>query len=469
MKVSAGIWFARLFAAALNISPGMLCTAVAAETLPLQRPILLSQRWEENWSVLANPTLPRQPMDTLKYIPLGNDQEAYLSFGANARERIEDINTPGFGTAQQKADTYLLDRIEIGSDLHIGNWQVFVQLEDDRAPWKTTIGAPDADRLDLEQGFVAYSGAFGDGVIKLRAGRQEFGFDLQRFVSARDGPNVRQAYDALWSDYEIGNWRVISFASHPVQYRDEEAFDDYSAGSLVLDGFRVEKRNLGPGSLAVYYLRYQRENGRFAQASGAETRNNVDLHYSGAEGQADFDIEVMGQQGSIGGRALLAWAFGERSGYTFKNIPWSPHLSLQLDAASGNSNRSGTFGTFNPLFPNGSYFTLASLTGDANLVHLKPILSVTPTKLLSLQAAIGLQWRETTHDAIYTFPAIPIANTAGRGALWSAAYLQFDVTRKINANATVSAEFVHYQIGATIRDAGGHNSDYGNLQLSLAW
>jgi hypothetical protein len=323
--------------------------------------------------------------------------------------------------------------------------------------------------LDLEQAFIAHVGGLGDGVLKLRVGRQEFGFDQQRFVSMRDGPNVRQAYDALWADYEIGDWRIISFASHPTQYRNDAAFDDYSGHNLVLDGFRVEHRDLGPGNLAVYFLRYQRDEAHFTGAAGDERRNAMDVHYAGVSGRVDFDLEAMGQQGEIGTRGLLAWAVGGRGGYTFADTVWSPHLSLQFDAASGNTAKNGTFGTFNPLFPNGSYFTLASLTGYANLIHLKPIISVAPDRTLTLQAAVGLQWRETTRDSIYTFPVQPVPNTAGRGGLWSAAYFQFDVVKKINAHLNLSAEFVHYEIGSSLRTAGGHDADYGNVQVSFAW
>jgi len=44
-------------------------------------------------------------------------------------------------------------------------------------------------------------------------------FDLQRFVSVRDGPNVRQATTPAWLDWEQREWRFIGFWSMPVQYR----------------------------------------------------------------------------------------------------------------------------------------------------------------------------------------------------------------------------------------------------------
>jgi Alginate export len=433
-----------------------------------QRPVIQDQRWEENWSVLADPALQTEPLDALKYIPLSQDGQVWLSFGANARLRMESFSNPNYGVNGQKSNTYLLSRTEVHADLRIHGWQVFLQLQDDRAPGKLQITPADADPLDLEQAFVAHVGEVGDGTLKVRVGRQEMAWDQQRFVSNRDGANVRQAYDAVWADYEIGKWRFISFVSEPVQYRDTGVFDDYSDSSLQLDGFRVERRDVGPGNLAVYYLRYKRDNANFLGASGTERRNAFDMHYAGEYGPVVFDIEGMVQQGSIGNRPVLAWAFGEQSGYRF-HAPWSPQLVLQIDAASGNSSDHGTFGTFNPLFLNASYFSLSNLTTYANLIHVKPILSLVPAKGWLLQAAVGFQWRETTHDAVYTVPVQPVANTAGHGNLWTGAYLQLDVSKQINANLSVSAQFVQFQAGETIRAAGGHNVSYGEVQVSLAW
>jgi hypothetical protein len=60
-------------------------------------------------------------------------------------------------------------------------------------------------------------------------------------------------------------------------------------------------------------------------------------------------------------------------------------------------------------------------------------------------------------------------DTAGQGRLWSAAYFQLEVAKKTNANMTVSAEFTYYHAGAAFQDAGGHNAEYGNVQVTFAW
>jgi Alginate export len=156
------------------------------------RPAISFNRWSEDWSVLADPDVPREPLDELKYIPLSNDEaRTYLSFGVNIRERFE-VNDANFGTGGNQRDSYLLSRTEAHADLRIaGRVQIFLQLQSDTAPGKERLSPVDQDRLGIEQAFVAVSEPLGNGAVAIRIGRRENGFDLQRFLSVRDGPNVR--------------------------------------------------------------------------------------------------------------------------------------------------------------------------------------------------------------------------------------------------------------------------------------
>ncbi|ONP11843.1 hypothetical protein A8D81_25625, partial [Burkholderia cenocepacia] len=132
---------------------------------------------------------PRAPLDGLKAIALGNDPSSYLSLGVNLRERLETNDAPLFGIGAAQSDTYLIQRVEVHADAHLGrHWQFFVQLQDARAFGKNTIAPVDRNPLDLEQAFATYTGALGGGTLKFRVGRQEMAFDLQRFIAARDGP-----------------------------------------------------------------------------------------------------------------------------------------------------------------------------------------------------------------------------------------------------------------------------------------
>src|SRR5258707_2741760 len=175
-------------------------------------------------------------------------------------------------------------------------------------------------------------------------------FDLQRFVSVRDGPNVRQAYDAAWLDWEQREWRFIGFWSMPVQYRHEHFFDDFSSEHFQYGGVRVERKDVGPGDLAAYYSRFILDKTRFLDARGDERRNNFDIRYAGARSGFDWDLEAMAQFGDFGGKRIRDWARGSRIRYTFDEAGWGPRPWIEIDGASGAGTAwASTRGRSNPL------------------------------------------------------------------------------------------------------------------------
>lgn len=455
-----------LVAAALLFASGTM----AAETV--KRPIIQSNRWEEDWSAIADTALRTQPLDALKYVPLSaSDAETYISFGATLRERFESNHAPDFGVGGVSGNSYLIQRAQFHVDLHLGqDWQIFTQFEDDRAFGKSDISPADADRLDLRLGFIGYSHQFDAGTFKARIGRQDFAFDLQRFVSSRDGPNVRQSFDAVWADWESGPWRVLGFVSQPVEYRDGRDFDDKSNGDFRFNMLRVERQVLGTNELSAYWAMFDRDTARYLDGSGKEDRHVFDLRFAGKASSFDWDIEGMGQLGTVGDKAVRAWAVGARTGYTFENATWTPRIGLQVDIGSGDRNPGNkAVETFNPLFPNGYYFSLGGYTSYANLVHIKPSVTIKPTENLTLTSAVGLQWRQTTSDAIYVQPNLAVASTAGRGGSWTGAYAQFRADYAFTPNLTGAIEAVHFEAGRAIQNAGGHDSNYLGAELKFTW
>jgi hypothetical protein len=437
-----------------------------------QRPPIAFNRWQEDWSVLADPRVPRQPFDEFKYIPLSDiDPYTYLSLGANTRERFEANNAAGFGTGSNRNQDYVISRTEFHADLRVANQvQAFVQFQADYAPWKTMLTPVDRDRLDLEQAFVALTEPFGGGTLKLRAGRQQFGFDLQRFVAVRDGPNVRQSYDAAWADYENGPWRFITFYSHPVQVQDVTVFDDYSNNKLTFGGVRLERKLTETTNITGYYANFTQADVHFPNASGNEGRDIFDIHLAGKAQHFDWDIEAMNQTGRIGADPIEAWAFGSLAGYTFTDVKWSPRIGIQIDAASGDGNAPGRpFGTFNPLFPNGYYVTLAGYSGYVNFIHVKPSLTLQLTSSLKVMLAGAAQWRQNTADAVYAQPDVPIPNTAGRPGAYTGSYAQFRLDWALDRATSFAIEAVHFVIGDALRNAGAHDSNYLGVEIKRGW
>jgi hypothetical protein len=444
----------------------------AADDTPT-RPSIQFNRWQEDWSVLADPRVPREPLDSLKYIPLSaDDPEAYLSLGANLRERFEANNAVGFGTGANRNADYDISRFEVFANLRLGpQFQFFTELQSDYAIGKQVLTPVDQDRpVDLEQAFIVLIEPLDGGLLKFRLGRQQFAVDLQRFISFRDGPNVRLSFDAAWVEYERGLWSYITFYSRPVQDRDLRPFDDYSSNQFTFDGFRVERKVLGSAAVSAYYARYMQDGARYLTASGNERRDILESHFTGTVRSFDWDIEAMKQTGQIGSEDIDAWGFGSVAGYTVRNALWTPRLGFQLDAASGDKNPNDhQLNTFNPLFPNGYYVTLAGYTGYVNFIHFKPSVTVHPTHSLQLIAAIGMQWRETTADAVYLQPNIPVAGTAGRPGRYTGTYGQFRADWALTGHISLALEAVHFTIAESIRDAGGHDSDYVGAECKFGW
>ena len=149
--------------------------ASTAETNAIPaRPVPLFNRWQEDWSVLADDRVPREPLDDLKYISLSsNDPKMYLSLGANDRERFEFNDAVAFGTGANQSDSYVISRTEIHADLHLGpQVQIFTQVQSDYAIDKAVLTPVDQDRLDLEQAFILITEPFEEGQIAVRLGRQ---------------------------------------------------------------------------------------------------------------------------------------------------------------------------------------------------------------------------------------------------------------------------------------------------------
>jgi Alginate export len=444
-----------------------------AQTVVGPRPEIKLARADEDWSPLADPALRTEPLDQLKYLPLGDDPDTYLSFGTNLRERFVHSDARLFGATGIERDDFLLNRAYLHADLHIaGGFQTFVQVEHTTATGLKIVGPADVNRLDLRQGFVGYRGKTGLWSYGIRVGRQEVAFDLERLVSLREGPNVRQAFDAVLATANNGKWDVRVLASHPVQYRPG-TFDDTSNPGLGFYAVRLEHQ-LAPGrNVSAYVGHLVRRNARLGDAAGTDKRTVFDVRYFQPAGPVQIDVEAMLQVGRLGQERIAAWAIGARARYLIVPTGLRPKLGLQVDLASGDQRPGdGRDNSFYPLFPNGLYFTQAGYTGYANLIHIKPTVAIEPMKHVTALLGAGFQWRQTIADAVYVQPSIAVPKTAGRPGRpgrYTGRYGQAQLGWQVNTNTKLGAEFVYFAVGDALRQSGARDGKYLGIDFAFAW
>jgi hypothetical protein len=118
-----------------------------------------------------------------------------------------------------------------------------------------------------------------------------------------------------------------------------------------------------------------------------------------------WDFEGMVQVGDRGKDDLFAYAYDAGIGYRFADVPWTPHLWLYFDYASGDAgaDKDGNYNTFNQLFPFGHYYLgYLDLVGRQNIQDLNLELNYYPTKWITGQVQYHRFWLAQPEDALYS-------------------------------------------------------------------
>jgi hypothetical protein len=431
-----------------------LAAAQPAISSPPAPPAFRPDRAAEDYSYLRDPDRRGHWQDAYKFIPLGRDGNTFFSLGGELRERIEILDAPRFGLGGTEGDTYLLQRILTHADLRLGtSIRVFAQFGAHEAFGKAILNPPDQNSLDIHQLFVDVMPVQG---LRLRVGRQEMMFNpAQRFVSFRDGTNVRQNFEGARVSWERGPARVEGFLTRPVTLRPG-MFDNAGNREQSFAGIYTSHR-IGPrrsASLDGYWFLLDRENLN-------ERRHSLGLRFAGTTEAWDGDVEGVYQFGSSGSRDISAWAASADLGHSFATLPWKPRLGLRFDAGSGDGNPlDATDSTFHPLFPSGPYFNEANAASWTNLIGVRPSLRIQPDPRLTLLAAVQFKWRQNRDDAVYLGPSAALAGTRLNQETEIGQVYTLDAQYQISRNFGLRGYYLHHTAGAAIATAGGQPIDF---------
>ncbi len=203
----------RAIALALTLLPCLLTAQIPA------RPPYLDQRFDEDWSVLKDPSRLADPWDSWKFISFGEGApNSYLSIGGEARIRWDFFRKASFGSVPDSPNGFLLQRYLLHADAHAGRHvRFFTQFQSGIENGR--VGGPrltDQNTLEVHQAFVDLStSAEPNKGVTLRAGRQEFEFGAGHFISASEVFNVRRSFDGFKITFHPGSWTVLGLAARP--------------------------------------------------------------------------------------------------------------------------------------------------------------------------------------------------------------------------------------------------------------
>lgn len=360
-----------------------------------------------------------------------------LKISGSARLRYEAIDgqvRPGF---EPESDLVSL-RTTLFAEYDFGAVRLGGELYDSRAYGAgalTPISTGDINTAELVQAYVAVDldEPFGPGTrATVQAGRFMLNLGSRRLVAADDYRNTTNGYTGLRADLSLPSGIRTTLVYTMPQTRlpddlpslqDNRGRVDRATDDVVLWGGVVSKADLFAGATGeASYFRFDERD-----APGRPTRDRAldtvsfRLIRDPRPGALDYEVEVIGQTGSVSAGAGPAAArldvsagFVHAEAGVSLDSAWSPRLSAEFDYASGDDG-DPAFGRFDTLFgmrraelaPSGLY----NAVGRANILTPGLRIEASPNARVDLFLAGRLLWLASDTDS---FSTTGVRDAAGR-------------------------------------------------------
>ena len=369
-------------------------------------------RAEENYNYLKdkeNNPYRTDYMDALKFIPLNKKKNVILSLGGEIRPRVEYYNNRNW---TEEDEIFYSQRLSLYANFALTKYvQIFGEVYHGLVSKEVEFA--ESDKLDLHQGFIAFKIPIHDKQnLDIRLGRQEMALGSARLVGLREGLNIRRTFDMGRLTYYKNNSKIEVFYGKEV-IAEFGVFDNeftvFNSDSMnpelwgVYSQFKIEK---DVGRMELYYLNFQTPTSFFNDAMGSDKRHTVGLRRFGKIGKSwSYNTEIIRQFGETGGKNVSAWAFETDFHFTFYEMKLQPELCLKFDILSGDKeNGDDKIQTFNPMFTNPAYFSLAATIGPLNMIEFHPSFSFKPTEKMKIYVEWASFYRYSKTDGVYAPP-----------------------------------------------------------------
>lgn len=388
---------------------------------------------------------------------INKELPGWLRFSGEYRMRLEGFDGGGF--KPDTSDAYLLSRLRINMRVSPTYWMRFqFQGQDAQSFWKNT--KPDAppfeNTMDIRQAYAEFGKAEAPSVL-LRVGRQELFFGDQRLIGHLNWTNTARSFDAARLTLQHSKYKVDLFASSVVNLK--EATVDKSSGGNDLHGAYGSITKVVPNATIEPYVLWRLARGTKTEAGlGGKTDRKV---YGGRfvgklPANFDYNIEAVGQTGSVGTDTIRAAASHAALGYTLASVTKKPRIVLEYNYASGDENPTdGKQQTFDQLYPTGhDKYGLADQVGWKNIHDLRAGVEYKATTKLNMSLFYHSWWLDSPRDALYNAAGAPIvrvpSGTAGHHVGQEA---DFQMTYGLNAVTSIGGGYAHIFPGTFLKNA----------------
>lgn len=417
-------------------------------------------RQEEDYSYLRKDSSGSK-YHRLKYSALNESGHTYLSIGGDVRFQYFNMQNAGWGDEPKDHDGYTFSRYLVHADLHAGKYfRAFAQLQSSMANGKDITSGVDENPLEVHQAFWDVNALVrGSRRLVFRLGRQEFLYGSQRIVSVRDGPNNRLAFDAVRAMLSGSKYKLDVFYSHPVAARKKIFDDKFNTEAKFWGGYFTAYTLPGAVNVDLYYVGLWKRVAVFDEGKGRELRHSLGSRVWGNRGSWVYDMEGLYQFGKFDDKKIGAWTASVHTGYEFKRLPLTPVLALKTEFISGNRHyEDKRTETFNPLFPRGAYFGLASIIGPSNLIDIHPSVALSVTRHLEWTVDCDVFWRYSKNDAIYGPSVAVIYSGKNIPDRFIGQQVSCDFTFTPSPFLYMRAEFTWFKAGDFLKAAGAGKS-----------
>lgn len=420
------------------------------------------------------------------------DGKLTVDFQEKARAEIRENNFDFNSAVNGPQDAaWLLNRVRLGIGYSVTPWlKFYVQGQDVREiggsrPNEIGVFAAEGDdTFDILKAYIQ-GGDLKKG-FSATVGRQFLSYGDQRLVGPLEWLNQARTFDAVKLRYATPTWSLDLFTSSPVNYKDHmwnqsDLLDNDEVRNSIFSGAYFSMPGLVPWHSTTDFYVFHKMEDKTTGASGPPFGFVGDTNFwtlgtlmkgdPKKLGGFDYEMEIAGQFGKVGGLDHAAFAGHWALGYNWLKHPWKPRLALQYNYATGDKNAAdGDSQTFQNLYPtNHLFYGYMDTTGWINMHNPQVNFAFSPSAKLKVMLDYHLHFSATASDRWYRVNGITTNRGLNPGAD-SYRGQEFDVTAvyKMNPHVALQAGYSLFIAGNYLADTGASdNAHFGYVQVQL--